>query len=211
MNHVIFEGDLSDEAYTNVSCGNYVALDIETTGLDRFKDTIELVQLYNPEFDTVYMVRKLHNPDKVLDIIADNRVKKLIHYAMFDMVFFQRDYATRPHNIRCTRIAAQMFDKRREILINAHTDKVSFSLANLTEYFFNVKLDKSIAVSNWRNDLSDAQIQYAMNDVLYLPSIYVILMKLMDEKARRLYNDVCEGLPLQGELLLAGYGDVYKR
>ena len=77
----------SVKAYLNNPPQEYskiVGVDIETTGLDCFKDRIRLIAVYGDDFS--YVGDKLQ---EVEDILSDSTVLKVFHNALFDVSFLK--------------------------------------------------------------------------------------------------------------------------
>ena len=80
-------------------------------------------------------------------------------------------------NIFDTKIASK--------IVRTYTD--AHGLKNLTQEFCNKSLDKRQGSSDWNkdiNDLSDKQLEYAANDVIYLHKIKSELEKMLIRENR---------------------------
>ena len=82
-------------------------------------------------------------------------------------------------------------------------------LKNLTQEFCNKSLDKRQGSSDWNkdiNDLSDKQLEYAANDVIYLHKIKSELEKmLIREKRMEVFKKCLEFLDTRVELDQKGF------
>ena len=99
-------------------------------------------------------------------------------------------------------------------LIRTYTDM--HGLKHLVKEFIGLELDKDEQSSNWqRKDLTQAQLQYAANDVVYLLRVYDGLNLMLKDrgklptgiKAVELNEHSQKMLLTMVELLLNGYGD----
>jgi ribonuclease D len=181
----VLEGDLTPFWYTAARIQGITGCDTETTGLDREKDTLQRFQMFIPDTGTV-LVHKLDSfPTLLVRLLNDVKIKKIFHFAIFDIEFLMRRYPyMNPKNIACTKIAVKMLDPNRTRYIDPIDNKGAHKLRTLLYHYFGIVLNKDIAVSDWTVDtLSDQQINYAENDVLYLPAL---LKKLEDDLAK--YN-----------------------
>jgi ribonuclease D len=80
-------------------------------------------------------------------------------------------------NIFDTKIASK--------IVRTYTD--AHGLKNLVQEFCNKSLDKRQGSSDWNkdiNDLSDKQLEYAANDVIYLHKIKSELEKMLNREGR---------------------------
>ena len=74
--------------------------------------------------------------------------------------------------------------------LRTYTD--SHGLKNLVQEFCNKSLDKRHGSSDWNkdiNELTDKQLEYAANDVIYLHKIKNELEKMLREKRMEIFNN----------------------
>jgi ribonuclease D len=102
-------------------------------------------------------------------------------------------------NIFCTKIASK--------ICRTYTD--SHGLKNLVQEFCNKNLDKRQGSSDWNkniNDLSEKQLEYAANDVIYLHKIKEELEKMLIREGRiELYKKCINFLDTRVELDQRGF------
>ena len=100
-------------------------------------------------------------------------------------------------NIYCTKIASK--------LVRTYTD--SHGLKTLCEEIANIEISKKQQSSDWGNDnLSNKQLEYAANDVLYLHIIKEKLEQmLLREHKKFLYDKIIDFLPVRVDLDLASF------
>ena len=102
-------------------------------------------------------------------------------------------------NIFDTKIASK--------IVRTYTDV--HGLKNLVQEFCNKNLDKRQGSSDWNkdlNDLSDKQLEYAANDVIYLHKIKKELEKMLKrEKRMELFNRCIKFLDTRVELDQNGF------
>ena len=84
-------------------------------------------------------------------------------------------------------------------------------LHTLTKHFLGVTLDKKEQTSDWSAvNYTPAQIDYALNDVRYLPALYETMRHVLASKnLLRLAERCFAHIPTRVELELGGFGDVY--
>ncbi len=159
----LVKGDISTSWLQLAQKQRFIAIDIETTGLEIMSDTIALVQLHIPNHGSVFIQDIAQYPTKLLSLLESNTVHKVFHYAQFDLSFLMRDFPIlQPRSVVDTYIAAKVLDPNKRRF-------TSHSLQNLVNNVFGYHIDKTIRTSIWNVDtLTDDQIQYAEDDVRYL-------------------------------------------
>ena len=156
----IFKNDLSPEAYSLLSLDS-IGIDTETLGLNILRDRLCLVQIANRKGD-VFMVQfdgKDYSAPLLKKLLEGDKTK-IFHFGRFDIGTL-RYYLDLPKitNVFCTKICSR--------LVRTFTD--SHGLKALCRDILGVELDKESQTSDWSVDiLSDKQIKYAANDVIYL-------------------------------------------
>lgn len=139
-----------------------VALDTEFVWERTYYPRLGLVQLaFGP--DDVYLIDAPSLDLSPLgDLLVDPHVVKLLHDAVQDLTILKRATGTAPRNVFDTQRAAGL------IGLGA-----SVSLQNLLSETVNVRLSKTETRSDWiRRPLSDTQLRYAADDVLYMIPAY---------------------------------------
>lgn len=192
---ILVEGDLPIEWYDDALIARTVGVDIETSGLDKTKDRIATVQVFVPGKGTV-IIRRLNDPIWLGALLESSLVNKIFHHAPFDLGFLVRDLSIWPQNISDTKIAAKILDPKRAYFIHPDTHKGSHALVSLVYHYYNVKLDKSLAVSNWFVETLDPkQLAYAEKDVIYLPDMLARMeKKILEDGNYRLLRNVYNGI-----------------
>lgn len=95
------------------------------------------------------------------ELLANDRVVKILHDAPQDLTILKRLTGASPLNIFDTRVAAGFVGYR-----------ASLSLQDLTKYLLGLALEKTETRTDWlKRPLSDKQVEYALDDVRWLPSI----------------------------------------
>lgn len=127
-------------------------------------------------------------------------LKKLFHFARFDIASIKAYLDVDVAPIYCTKIASR--------LARTFTDK--HSLKELCRELLSVELSKQQQTSDWGADkLSDEQLSYAANDVLYLHKIREKLDAMLQREGRVGYAKAAfEFLPTRSALDLGGWADV---
>ena len=201
-------GDLPRTFYNLCHDTGVVGLDTETTGLDHIVDRLATVQVYTPE-ETVIVRGFSNHPSNLSALIESERIRKVIHYAGFDLAFLIRDFDVRPRNIFDTKIAAKLLDNER-VRYNK-LGKGNYSLKTLVKYYFNIELNKGEQLSNWlATTLTPQQIEYAENDVKYLPRLAAFMQtELINAGLWTAAQAAFDYVPTDVMLKLKGFNDVF--
>jgi len=179
-----------------------IAIDTEATGLQiPERDKLSLIQICS-ENGEVYIIqpdRKSYKAPNLVSVLENNKIQKIGHYLRFDKSGLEYFLKCKIKNIFDTKIASK--------IVRTYTD--SHGLKNLVQEFCNKNLDKRQGSSDWNrniNDLSDKQLEYAANDVIYLHKIKLELEKmLVREKRMDLYKSCINFLDTRVELDQAGF------
>jgi len=197
----MFEGDLDERAFDRALRASVLAWDIETTGLDWRTERIGTVQMQVE--DLTYVVRvNGRTPHRLKALMEDPSILKILHHAMFDLRFLAYHWDVTAAHVACTKIASKLIDP--ELPCKDH------SLAPLVRRYLGIELDKGPQTSDWTDELSPTQLQYAANDVRHLWRLY----EALDEKIRRkglldLRERCYAHLRTQVELEVGGFPDVF--
>ena len=159
------QGDISSEVAKSFK--DSVAIDTEATGLlIPERDKLSLVQICSEGGD-VYIIqpdRTNYKMPNLASVLEDEKIQKIGHFLRFDKSALEYFLKCKMKNIFCTKIASK--------ICRTYTD--AHGLKSLVQEFCNKKLDKNQGSSDWNkdiNDLSEKQLEYAANDVVYLHKI----------------------------------------
>jgi ribonuclease D len=197
MNQItLHKGDLP----AGLSFGSVVAVDTEAMGLNPQRDYLTLVQLSAGD-GTAHIVQLGRDFDcpNLKALMVDPKVVKLFHFARFDIAMMRRWMGITVSPIWCTKIASR--------LARTYTDK--HGLKDVAREVAGIDMSKAQQSSDWGAEtLTDAQIQYAASDVLYLHQIKAGLEAMLVREGRLGLAEACFAfLPTRAELDLAGWGE----
>ena len=162
------------------SLKNSIAIDTEATGLQiPERDKLSLIQICD-EKGNVYIIqpnKKTYKAPNLVSVLENEKILKIGHFLRFDKSALEYFLKCKMKNIFDTKIASK--------IVRTYTD--AHGLKNLTQEFCNKSLDKRQGSSDWNkdiNDLSDKQLEYAANDVIYLHKIKSELEKMLIRENR---------------------------
>ena len=193
----LYQNDLPD----GLDLGPVVAIDTETMGLDPRRDRLCLVQMSSGDGDAhlVQIAPGQTSAPNLERMLTDPAVLKLFHFGRFDIAALQNAFGVTTAPVWCTKIASKM--------IRTYTDR--HGLKYLLQALAGVDISKQQHTSDWgAQQLSEAQLEYAASDVLYLHRLKDELEKLLDREGRTALAQACfDFLPTRAQLDLLGWGD----
>lgn len=195
-------GDISPELDAAMRAEGLSAWDIETDGLDFRTDEIRTCQVFVPGHGTeIVQIEAGVLPARLADALASERIFKVFHHAPFDLRFMRFHWGVRAHNVGCTKVMSKIVAPARE----------SHSLAPLVLELLGIEIDKSLRLSDWSlSQLSTEQLEYAANDVRYLPDLLACLWKeALNVGVGDLVEQSFAYLPARVETDLLDVGDVF--
>ena len=195
LNNILHKGDLPD----TLDLGPIVAIDCETMGLNLYRDRLCLVQLSGGD-GIAHMVQIAAGQDSapnLCKLLANEKILKVFHFGRFDIAVLYKTFGILTGPIYCTKIASK--------LIRTYTDR--HGLKNLLQELLDTDISKQQQSSDWGSEtLTDAQLEYAASDVLYLHSLKKELdLRLKREGRFDLAKSCFDFLPTRAMLDLAGW------
>ena len=179
-----------------------IAIDTEATGLQiPERDKLSLIQICG-EDGNVFIIQPNKNNFKapnLVSVLENDKILKIGHFLRFDKNALEFFLKCKMKNIFDTKIASK--------IVRTYTD--SHGLKNLVQEFCNKSLDKRQGSSDWNKDideLSDKQLEYAANDVVYLHKIKKELEQmLVRENRMEIYKKCISFLDARVELDQSGF------
>ncbi len=192
----LYKNDLPDD----LKLGNVIAVDGEFMGLDVLRDPLCLLQISSGNSDAhiVQLNRESYKAPNLVKILSDENVTKIFHFGRADIAHIKYYLKTETKNILDTKIASK--------LARSYSD--NHSLKTLIKEFINIDISKQFQNSDFGGELTQAQLKYCANDVIYLHKIHEELNKILErEKRIDLYKDCLKFLKTRVELDLALFKD----
>jgi ribonuclease D len=193
-NH-LYKRDLPD----GLDLGPVVAIDCETMGLNPMRDRLCVVQMSGGDGHShiVQVEKGQTEAPNLARMLEDPDVLKLFHFGRFDIAAMYHAFGALAAPVYCTKIASR--------LIRTYTDR--HGLKNLTQELIGVDLSKQQQSSDWgAEELTEAQLDYAASDVLYLHRLRTELDRRLAREGRTELAQACfDFLPTRAKLDLAGW------
>ena len=160
---------------------NFVAVDIESNGLHRFKEQICLIQLAISGNVFIVDPLQISDIDPIGKLLKNEGIQKIFHSPDHDLRSFDRDWKFEVRNIFDTSIAAAFLGSEK------------LGLASVLSEFLQIELTKSKSLqrSDWTlRPIPKNALDYAVNDVLYLRDLRDLLLEqLMSLKRDKWINE----------------------
>ena len=199
-----FQDDISTDALKELEKYPNLAIDTEGSGLQiPHRDKLSLVQFSTGNNDA-YIIqpnRKDYKAPNIVKILENIKITKIGHYLRYDVSGLEYFLKCNVQNIFDTKIASRL----------CRTYTQHHGLKDLVLEFCNKKLDKRLGSSDWNknlNELTDAQLQYCSNDVIYLHKIKDELNKMLVRENRLdLYKSSINFLKTRIKLDQSGFAE----
>ena len=199
------KNDLNDNLFNIYQKSSYLAVDTEAMGLVHGRDRLCVIQISNEDNITAYIKLEINNTnsDRVKLLFENDQIKKIFHFARFDVAALKCNLQINTRNIFCTKIASK--------LARTYTNK--HGLKDLVHELVKVELDKGCQSSDWgsENDFSKEQIEYATNDVRYLiEAMEKLVVILKREKRYELAEQCFRVIPIYSELDIRKFSNIFE-
>jgi ribonuclease D len=195
-----FQDDITEEVANSLK--ESIAIDTEATGLQiPERDKLSLIQICDQN-GNVYIIqpdRKSYKAPNIVSILENEKILKIGHYLRFDKSALEYFLKCKMKPIFCTRTASRL----------CRTYSSEHGLKSLVQEFCGKKIDKRYGSSDWNkdiNELSDKQLEYAANDVIFLHKIKSELEKMLKRENRMdLYKNCITFLDTRIKLDQSGF------
>lgn len=179
-----------------------MAVDTETSGLEWKSETLHLCQFFTRATGPVVLSRLSERPDKLLGLLQDPSLLKVMHFAPFDLRFLEATWGVMSRSVACTKAASRILEPERP--------NREHSLQPLLLRRLGVRISKgAVRTSDWSvPTLTQEQLAYATADVEHLIDLYDSLVdELRSRGLEELYDQVCLYLPFDAHLAVSGVPD----
>ena len=186
--------DLPDE----ITFSDKIAIDCEFTGLNIQRDRLCLLQISSGKNDAhiIQLNKDNYNAPNLKNVLTNENINKLFHFARADLLFIKKYLEVDIKNVNCTKIMSK--------IARSYSDK--HGLKDLIKEFIGIDVSKQLQTSDFGGELSEKQIKYCAQDVVYLHKIYDSLKKILErEKRLELYNNTIKFINTRVELDFASF------
>ena len=197
-----FDEDIDAQTLKELEKHSSLGIDTEGSGLQiPHRDKLSLIQFSTGNNDAFIIQpnRKKYKAPNIVKILENNKITKIGHYLRYDISGLEYFLKCDVQNIFDTKIASRL----------CRTYTQNHGLKDLVLEFCGKKLDKRLGSSDWNKDLeklSDGQLQYCSNDVVYLHKIKEDLNKMLIRENRiELYESSIKFLKTRIKLDQSGF------
>lgn len=195
MANYLYQNDLPK----GLDLGPVVAIDCETMGLNPHRDRLCLIQMSGGDGNChlVQVAQGQTEAPNLCAMLENTDILKLFHFGRFDIAALLHAFGTVTAPVYCTKIASKM--------VRTFTDRHGLKI--LLQDMLGVDISKHQQQSDWgAQTLSDAQLDYAASDVLYLHQLKAAFDVLLARENRTELAQACfDFLPTRAKLDLAGW------
>ncbi len=201
----VFDGDLDDAWLALLSEAPALAVDTEAMGLVHGRDRLCLVQIADDR-DNVCCIRiaRGQTAAPLLKRLMENpAIEKVFHFARFDVAALAEGLGIAVQPLFCTKVASRL----------ARTYSSRHGLKEVVQELVGVELDKQAQSSDWGrvDELGEAQLVYAANDVRYLLPAYRQLIVILEREERIDLARRCFAcIPVFADLDRSRFGSVFE-
>jgi len=159
---------------TRLSGAEFIAFDTEFMRERTYFARLCLLQVATDDVAAIIDPLTIKDLAPLGEVLFDESIVKLVHAGQQDLEIFYFMFERVPRPVFDTQIAATLAGFPQQAGYGA-----------LVHDLLGVTLDKSDTYTDWgKRPLSDTQIEYALNDVRYLPEIYRKLMAEIERTGR---------------------------
>lgn len=163
-----------EELVTRLRESDFVCMDTEFMRERTYYPRLCLIQVASEDVIALIDPLAFDELEPLEDLLGDPDVVKVLHSGVQDLeIFFYR----------MGRVPAPVFDTQVAATLTGHPQQVGYGA--LVKHVTGETIDKSDTFTDWsKRPLSDTQIDYALNDVRYLPGIYSHLREHLGAEGR---------------------------
>lgn len=173
---IIKTQDQLNDICAKLSTQPYITIDTEFLRDKTFYSRLCLVQLAGPDVDAVAIDPIEFDLDlkPFNDLMHNEKVLKVFHAARQDLEIFYQMNSKIPNPIFDTQVAA---------MVCGYGDSIAYN--KLVQGITGTALEKNAQFTDWsRRPLTDKQLTYALNDVIYLREVYESLEGRLKKQKR---------------------------
>jgi len=152
---------------------NAIAFDLEADSMYHFREKVCLIQIATHKETLVIDPLKIEDLSPLKPVMANRRIRKVLHGADYDIRSMYRDFGIEVNNLFDTEMASRFLGIRES------------GLDAVLQERFGVRLDKKFQRKDWsKRPLPEAMMDYAAGDVHHLLPLSAIIEKELRTKGR---------------------------
>jgi len=192
----LHKADLPDQ----INFSDKIAVDCEFMGLNVERDRLCLVQISsgNEDAHIIQLDKEKYEAPNLKKILVNKNINKIFHFARADLLFIKKYLNVDVENVTCTKIMSK--------IARSYTDK--HGLKDLIKEFIGIDISKQLQSSDFGGNLSEKQLKYCAQDVIFLHRICDSLNNILVRENRiELYNNTIKFLKTRVELDFASFNE----
>ena len=199
MNYKLYKNDFP----STLNFKKTVAIDTETMGLNLNRDRLCLVQIcFGDDIAHLLQLSKKskERPINLIKLLQSKNITKIFHFGRFDLAMLNKNICSIVGPVYCTKIASKL----------CRTFGAKHGLKDLCKDLLDVELNKYNQTSDWgAKILSNDQLAYAAQDVLYLHKLKIKLDEILIREGKMDLALQCfESLKTRVKLDLEGFQEL---
>ena len=186
--------DLPDQ----IQFSDKIAIDCEFMGLNVERDRLCLVQISSGNNDAhiIQLDREKYNAPNLKKVLDNKNINKIFHFARADLLFIKKYLNVDVENVTCTKIMSK--------IARSYSDK--HGLKDLVKEFIGIDISKQLQTSDFGGNLTEKQLKYCAQDVIFLHKISESLNNILIREDRiKLYNETIKFLKTRVDLDFASF------
>lgn len=168
------DGDALEALVSRLAQAEYFAIDTEFMRERSYYSQLCLIQVATDDVVAIIDPLAIDTLEPLGPLLLDPKVTKVIHAGQQDMEIFHRLYGEPPNPVFDTQVAATLAGFPAQV-----------GYGGLISELLGIRLEKGEQFTDWaRRPLTDAQVSYAMDDVIYMPAAYRKLLERLQAENR---------------------------
>ena len=148
---------------TELSSKPYIAIDTEFLRERTYRPQLCLVQVKVDDILACVDAISIKDLGPLMDVLQNPNITKVLHAASQDLEIF--------HMLSKGKVPAPIFDTQLAAPLLGYNEQIGYG--NLVNEMLDVELSKAHTRADWtRRPLPEKQIEYALDDVIYLEQLY---------------------------------------
>ena len=173
MHYITTDEELS-QFITRCHGQGLLSIDTEFMREKTYYPRLCLLQMGTPDEVALIDPFEVHDLTPLAELLEDPDLLKLVHSGKQDIEILYNEVGVMPRPIFDVQVAASLL---------GHPKQVGYGV--LVHAVCGITIDKKDSFTDWsRRPLTQSQLQYAANDVIYLPQIYRELSSALKRKHR---------------------------
>lgn len=160
---------------TALSSKRYIAIDTEFLRERTYRPQLCLVQVKVDDILACVDAQAIKDLSPLMELLQNVNITKVLHAASQDLEIF--------HMLSKGQVPAPIFDTQLAAPLLGFNEQIGYG--NLVKEMLGIELSKAHTRADWtRRPLPDKQIDYALDDVIYLEQLYNKIHAELDKRDR---------------------------